>query len=81
MFDNKITSFDVMKYTDAKKAEWLKTTRNYLISKAFEMRHYLHCAESSRAASSPTTTYEPYPHRGCAVTTINCDCYSSVGDT
>ena len=30
-----------MKYTDAKKSEWLKTIRNYLISKAVEIKHYL----------------------------------------
>ena len=36
----------MMKYTDAKKNEWVKTTTNYLISKALEMKHYLQWAES-----------------------------------
>ena len=39
-----------MKYTDAKKSEWLKTTRNYLISKAVEMKHYLPWAESFQSS-------------------------------
>ena len=39
-----------MKYTDAKNAEWLKTTRNYFISKALETRHYLPWAESYQSS-------------------------------
>ena len=40
----------MMKYTDAKKAGWLKTTQNYLISKALEMGHYLAWAESFQSS-------------------------------
>ena len=36
----------MMKYTDAKKTEWVKTTTKYLISKALEMKHCLQWAES-----------------------------------
>ena len=35
-----------MKYTNAKKNEWLRTTTNYLISTAYEMKHFLPWAES-----------------------------------
>ena len=46
IFDDKIASSDIMKFTDAKTIEWLKTAQNYLISKAFEMNHDLPWAES-----------------------------------
>ena len=46
IFDDKIASSDVMKYSDARRTEWVKTTTNYLISKALEMKHYLQWAES-----------------------------------
>ena len=42
LFDDKIASAENMKYTGAKKKEWLRTTTiNYLISKAYEMKHVL----------------------------------------
>ena len=36
----------MMKYTESKKNEWVKTIQNYLMSKALEMKHYLAWAES-----------------------------------
>jgi hypothetical protein len=50
IFDDKIASPDIMKYLDAKKSEWLKTTRNYLISRAIEMKHYLPWAEGFQSS-------------------------------
>ena len=35
-----------MRYTEAKSKEWFKTTTNYLISKAYEMKELLPWAES-----------------------------------
>ena len=46
IIDDKIASSDMMEYTGAKKNELFKTTTNYLISKALEMRHFLQWAES-----------------------------------
>ena len=46
IFDNKIASSDMMKYRDARKNEWLKTTQNYIFFKALEMKHDLPWAES-----------------------------------
>ena len=46
MFDDKLASSDLMKHTDAKKNEWVKTTTHYLISKKLDMRHFLQWAES-----------------------------------
>ena len=46
IFDEKTATSDQMRYTGAKNKEWLKTTSNYLISKAYEMKELLPWAES-----------------------------------
>ena len=45
MFDDKIAAAEHMRYSDGTKS-WLKTTTNYLISKAHEMKDFLPWAES-----------------------------------
>ena len=44
-FDDKIATSDNMKYTDAKKHEWVKNLSNHFISKVYEMKHFLPLAE------------------------------------
>ena len=46
LFDDQIASANNMKYTDAKKREWLRTTTNYSISKDHGSKHFLPLAES-----------------------------------
>ena len=48
LFEDKIAISPAMLYSDENKREWLKTTRNYPISKAFEMKHFLPLAESAQ---------------------------------
>ena len=45
-FDDKVATAANMKYDSSAKLEWSKTTRNYLISEAFEMNHLLKWAEN-----------------------------------
>ena len=45
LIDDKIAAADYMRYSDGKKEEWLKTTTNHLMSKAYEMKVFLPWAE------------------------------------
>ena len=46
LFDDKIAAAEHMRFSDGKKEEWLKTTTNYRISNAHEMKEFLPWAES-----------------------------------
>jgi hypothetical protein len=49
LFDDKVAISQDMKYSEDNKREWMKTTTNYLISKAYEMKYFLPWAESAQA--------------------------------
>ena len=49
LFEDKVAISPVGQYRDEQKHEWLESTRNYLISKAFEMDAFLRWAESAQA--------------------------------
>ena len=49
IFEDKVAISSNMQYSESGKRSWLKTTRNYLISKAFEMHKLLPWAESAQA--------------------------------
>ena len=49
LFEDKVAISVVGQYRDDQKHEWLESTRNYLISKAFEMDAFLRWAESAQA--------------------------------
>ena len=51
IFEDKVAIAGNMQYTEDGKRTWLETTRNYLISKAFEMNAFLKWAESAQAAT------------------------------
>ena len=51
IFEDKVAIAGNMQYTEDGKRMWLETTRNYLISKAFEMKLFLKWAESAQAAT------------------------------
>ena len=44
--DAEETSQDHMRFPDTNRMAWLKTTRNYLVSEAYELKHFLPWAES-----------------------------------
>ena len=49
-FDDKVATATNMKYDPNTKLEWSKITRNYFISKAFDMYHLLTWAENFQSA-------------------------------
>ena len=51
MFEDKVAVSATGQYQEAGKQEWVETTRNYLVSKAFEMHAYLLWAESAQATT------------------------------
>ena len=49
LFEDKVAVSATGQYQDSTKQEWVETTRNYLVSKAFEMHAFLLWAESAQA--------------------------------
>ena len=49
VFEDKVAISPVGQYNEGQKQEWVKTTSNYLVSKAFEMAAFLPWAESAQA--------------------------------
>ena len=49
LFEDKVAISSEMRYAEDSRRDWLKTTTNYLISKAYEMKYFLPWAESAQS--------------------------------
>ena len=76
LFEDKVAISPVGQYRDDQKHEWLESTRNYLISKAFEMDACLRWAESAQATE---ITSHGYLTPGIAQTTSRSACPMTSG--
>ena len=72
LFEDKVAVSATGQYQESSKQEWVETTRNYLVSKAFAMSAFLLWAESAQAATITEAHVSGWPTPGSvAITNLN----------